>query len=158
MPTVLQASEFGRPAGTIIGIEEELRGELLPGVPDLLARMDLLVDDGDGPILDRPQDRPQAVEPGAGARLGRATAPYTTRWPSPWPGDGRPIRLAFVVLTKTKTLEVCWHEVQADRRQIDRGESALSSGFGVPWRPASSPRARRRCSARRVLPGRPAGE
>ena len=36
--------------------------------------------------------------------------------------DGRPIRLAFVVLTKTKTLEVCWHEVQADRRQIDRAK------------------------------------
>jgi putative RecB family exonuclease len=34
--------------------------------------------------------------------------------------DGRPIRLEFVVITKTKTPEVCRHEVQADPQQIDR--------------------------------------
>ena len=42
-----QASDVANPPGTIIGIEEELTGELVPGVPDLLARVDLLVDAGD---------------------------------------------------------------------------------------------------------------
>ena len=33
-----QQSTFSRPVGRIIGVEEELRGELVPGLPDLLAR------------------------------------------------------------------------------------------------------------------------
>jgi hypothetical protein len=44
-------SDFSQPAGTIIGIEEELRGELVPGCPDLLARVDLLVETDDALIV-----------------------------------------------------------------------------------------------------------
>ncbi len=51
MIAAFQASPLATPAGTIVGIEEELTGELIPGVPDLLARIDLLVDDGDGLVL-----------------------------------------------------------------------------------------------------------
>jgi hypothetical protein len=36
---------------TISGIKEGLTGELTPGVPDLLARVDLLVDEGDALTL-----------------------------------------------------------------------------------------------------------
>ena len=39
-------SEFANPNGTIIAIEEELRGELIPGVPDFLGRIDLIVEIG----------------------------------------------------------------------------------------------------------------
>jgi hypothetical protein len=51
MLAAFQASELANPPGTIIGIEEELTGELVSGVPDLLARVDLLLDDGDSLVL-----------------------------------------------------------------------------------------------------------
>ena len=37
-----QQSDAAEAEGRILGVEEELRGELVPGVPDLLARIDLL--------------------------------------------------------------------------------------------------------------------
>jgi CRISPR/Cas system-associated exonuclease Cas4 (RecB family) len=37
-------SDLADPHGKILGVEEQLRGELIPGVPDLLARIDLIVD------------------------------------------------------------------------------------------------------------------
>jgi len=43
---VFAQSAFAQPKGVIIGVEEELRGEILPGCPDLLARVDLMVDAG----------------------------------------------------------------------------------------------------------------
>ena len=36
---------------TVIGIEQELRGELIPGVPDLLARIDLLTTTSDALVI-----------------------------------------------------------------------------------------------------------
>jgi putative RecB family exonuclease len=44
-------SDLARPAVTIIGVEEELRAEIVPGCPDLLARLDLLVDIGDSLLV-----------------------------------------------------------------------------------------------------------
>src|SRR5271170_6969492 len=40
-----QANSFAKPRGTIVGVEEELRGQVIPGLPDLLARVDLMVDE-----------------------------------------------------------------------------------------------------------------
>lgn len=40
-------SDLTDPRGQIIGVEETLRGELIPGVPDLLARIDLIVESED---------------------------------------------------------------------------------------------------------------
>jgi hypothetical protein len=37
-------SDFARPKGTILGIEEELRAAIIPGCPDLLARVDSLIE------------------------------------------------------------------------------------------------------------------
>ncbi len=47
MLVAFQSSDLAEPKSTIIGIEGELQGELVPGVPDPLARVDLLVDAGD---------------------------------------------------------------------------------------------------------------
>ena len=44
MLRAFQASDLARPEGTIIGVEEELRGPVVPGCPDVLARIDLLID------------------------------------------------------------------------------------------------------------------
>ena len=40
-------SDLALPHGNILGVEETLRGELIPGVPDLLARIDLIVETDD---------------------------------------------------------------------------------------------------------------
>ena len=42
-----QQSELATPAGKIIGVEEQLRGAVIPGVPDVLARIDLIVESDD---------------------------------------------------------------------------------------------------------------
>ena len=42
-----QQGDLAKPQGQIPGIEEQLRGELIPGVPDLLARIDLVVESDD---------------------------------------------------------------------------------------------------------------
>jgi len=46
-----QASSFARPSGTIIGVEEELRGQIIQGLPNLLARVDLMVDEADALVI-----------------------------------------------------------------------------------------------------------
>ena len=51
MLTAFQASDLARPAGRILAIEEQLAGELVPGCPDLLARLDLVVDTGDALVI-----------------------------------------------------------------------------------------------------------
>src|SRR5262249_31754201 len=47
----LQESNYAHPEGRIIAVEEELRGELIPGCPDLLARVDLIVDIGEALVV-----------------------------------------------------------------------------------------------------------
>ncbi|QDU30684.1 PD-(D/E)XK nuclease superfamily protein [Anatilimnocola aggregata] len=44
MLTAFRESELAKPSGTILAIEEELRGPLISGLPDLLGRVDLIVE------------------------------------------------------------------------------------------------------------------
>jgi putative RecB family exonuclease len=111
-------SDLSQPAGTILGIEEELTGTLVAGVPDLLARVDLIVDEGDAVVLtdlktarsawSADQVRSSAVQLLLYHELARPLA------------DGRPLRVQFAVLTKTKTPEVLTYPVDVDPRQIER--------------------------------------
>lgn len=53
-PRVLEAfvvCDIARPVGSVVGVEEKLRGRIIHGVPDLLARIDLLVGTGDRSIV-----------------------------------------------------------------------------------------------------------
>ena len=59
--------DLARPEGQIVGIEEELRGELSPDCPDLLARVDLLLAEDDALVV-RDFRRPAVA--GALGRLG----------------------------------------------------------------------------------------
>jgi len=118
MLTAFQASELATPPGTIIGIEEELTGELVPSVPDLLARVDLLVDDGDALILtDLKTARSRWSDNQVQDSAGQLLLYHELAKPI---ADGRPIRLEFAVVTKTKAPEVIRHEVRANPQQIDR--------------------------------------
>jgi putative RecB family exonuclease len=118
MLRAFQASALSRPQGTIIGVEEELRGPLLPGLPDLLARIDLIVDQGDALLVtdfktSRSAWSMEHVEAAAAQlllyhELARNLA------------DGRPVRLAFAVLTKTKFPDCVRYPVAVSPQRLER--------------------------------------
>lgn len=113
-----QASEVANPPGAIIGIEEELTGELVPGVPDLLARVDLLVDAGDYLVLtDLKTARSRWIAEQVRESAGQLLLYHDLARPM---ADGRPIRLQFAVATKLKNPEVHLYEVEAEGQQIER--------------------------------------
>lgn len=118
MLSSFQASDASQPNGQIIAIEDELREPLLPGVPDLLARIDLLVDAGDELIVTdfktaRSRWSRDQADDSAGqlllyAELVRRLLP------------GKSLRLHFTVLTKTKEPAVDQHEVEHAPARIQR--------------------------------------
>src|SRR5207253_2066279 len=44
MLSAFRQSTVATPAGKVLAIEEELRGNLVPGIPDLLGKIDLIVE------------------------------------------------------------------------------------------------------------------
>jgi len=132
-----QTSQVARPEGVILGIEEELRGQVVPGCPDLLGRIDLVVETERELIVTdlksarRRWSRGQ-VEESAGQLL--LYHELVRRW-----APRKTMRLRFAVLTKTKQPAIDVHEVASDRRQIDRTKRivervwrAISAGHFFP--------------------------
>jgi RecB family exonuclease len=132
-----QTSQIAQPEGVILGVEEELRGPIVPGCPDLLGRIDLIVEtERELVITDLKTARSRwsrdQIEDSAGQlllyqELARGLAPR------------KRLRLRFAVLTKTKEPAIDVHEVAADRRQIDRTKRivervwrAISAGHFYP--------------------------
>ena len=111
-------SDLSRPAGRIIGIEEEMRGRLIDGVPDLLARLDLMTETDDAiTITDLKTARSawsgQQADDSAEqlllyGELVRRLLPH------------KPLRLEFLVATKTKEVSITRHTIPFDQRRLDR--------------------------------------
>ena len=118
MLTAFQNSDFAKPSGRIIGVEEELRDELIPGYRDLLARVDLIVDEGETlVVVDAKTSRSkwsvqQAELNGEQlvlySHLVRRLAPE------------KKLRLEYQVISKAKEPTVTRHEVHLDEHQLDR--------------------------------------
>lgn len=118
MFTAFQASRLAQPAGHIIGVEEQLRGSVIKGAPELLGRLDLLVETDEAlQIVDFKTSRSRwsadQVDDAAGqlllySELVRPFAPH------------KKLRLQFAVLTKTKDPQLDMHEVAYDRHRVDR--------------------------------------
>ncbi len=118
MFTAFQASTWAQPQGHIIGVEEQLRGAVVAGAPELLGRLDLLVETDEAlQIIDFKTSRSRwsadQVDDAAGQLL---LYSELVRRLSP----GKRIRLQFAVLTKTKTPQLDIHEVAYDRQRVDR--------------------------------------
>jgi CRISPR/Cas system-associated exonuclease Cas4 (RecB family) len=118
MLRVFQASALSRPQGTVIGVEEELRGPLLPGLPDLLVRMDLIVDQGDSLLVTDFKTTRSAwssdhVEAAAAQLLLYHELAKDL-------ADGRPVRLAFALLTKTKFPDLVLYPVAVSPQRLER--------------------------------------
>jgi PD-(D/E)XK nuclease superfamily len=113
-----QASSFAKPRGTIVGVEEELRGQVIPGVPDLLARVDLMVDEADAFVV---TDFKSARSSWSEEHVGDAASQLLLYHELVKPlADGKPVRLRFAVLTKNKVPDLAMHEVPVAHHQIER--------------------------------------
>lgn len=130
-------SDLTFPAGRIIGVEEELRGQLSPGIPDLLGRVDLLIETDDSVVIQDfktsrsswsdQQAEDQSEQLLLYADLVRKLVP------------GKDLKLRYVVLTKAKdpklqVLNASFDEAKLDRtkRVFENVWSAIESGHFYP--------------------------
>jgi hypothetical protein len=132
------ASDLAEPAGTIIGVEEELRASVIPGCPDLLARLDLLVDTKDSLLV---LDFKTARSRWNPARLADAAPQLHLYAELAQPlAEGKPLRLAFAVMTKAKrsptlTLHTVPHdpeEISLTLRSVERTWQSIGDGDFEP--------------------------
>jgi putative RecB family exonuclease len=115
---------IARPRGRIIGIEAEVVGELTPSVPPLLARVDLLVDEGTQLFV---ADFKTSQSRWGGEQLREHAGQLHVYHEIVRPlAQGRPTRLEFVVLTKTRLPELARYPVPADQRSIERSKQVVA--------------------------------
>jgi putative RecB family exonuclease len=127
MLETFQASEFAKPTGTIVAVEESMRGEFVQGMPDVLARVDLAVQDGDELVLTdfkTSRSRWNANQAQSNAEQLLLYADLAGRVL-----DGKRIKLQFAVVTKTKTPVLEVHEVCYDAGRLKRSQAI----FGKVW-------------------------
>lgn len=116
--STFQTSTLAKPEGVILGIEEELRGPVVPGCPDLLGRLDIIVETPQALVVtdlktSRSQWGPSQIEESAGQLLLYSELAKTL-------SPGKELKLQFAVLTKTREPGLHLHDVPADRHQVDR--------------------------------------
>lgn len=114
---------LSKPAGRIIAIEEELRGRVIPGVPELLGRVDLIVETPEELVItdwktSRSRWSEEQVEDAAEqlvlySSLASDFAPH------------KRIRVEFLVLTKTKEVNIDKHWLLVTPRHLDRTKRIL---------------------------------
>lgn len=159
MLRVFRTSPVAQPAGTLLGVDEELRGSIVPGCPDLLACIHLLVDTGDAleitefKISRGPWRKAQVAEAAGQSLLyGELARSFS---------GGRPVRLRIAVLTKSKRPLLRLHTVPTDPEQIARTKyvyervwRAIQAGH---FYPAPSPEQCPSCSYQQACSAWPAG-
>lgn len=146
-----RGSDFARPQGRILGVEEELRKQLVPGLPEILGRIDLIVESREAlTIIDLKTSRSrwtadQAERSGEQLLLYAALAEDL--------GRGKPITLKFAVVTKSAeptiecfTVPLSQARIERTKRVMERVWSAIRSGHFFP---APSPLACSGCSFRK---------
>ena len=119
-----QASEFSSPSGTIVGIEEPLRAEFAPGLPEVVARMDLAVQSGDELTVTDFKTSRSRWNSAQVAQQAEQLLLY-----SDLAGKvigGKQVRLQFAVLTKAKTPILELHDVAFDAARLDRTKAVFS--------------------------------
>ncbi|NQV23111.1 MAG: PD-(D/E)XK nuclease family protein [Rhodopirellula sp.] len=102
----------------VIGIEEELRGELIPGVPDLLARIDLLTTTSDALVITDFKTARSRWSQNQAENSSSQLLLYSELARRLMPD--REVRLRFLVLTKTKKPTVEAFNVKVNRRRSHR--------------------------------------
>jgi CRISPR/Cas system-associated exonuclease Cas4 (RecB family) len=120
-------SDLAKPAGTIVAVEETLRGPIIPGLPDVLGRVDLILETAEELVIsdwktsrakyseDQVQDSTEQLL--LYSELARDFAP------------GKKVRLEFAVLTKTKETSIERHSAMADPLRVDRTKRIVERVF-----------------------------
>jgi CRISPR/Cas system-associated exonuclease Cas4 (RecB family) len=143
-------SPLATPAGNIVGVEEELRGPVAEDCPDLLARIDLMVDAGDAlEVIDLKTSRSRWTQNQAD-NSGEQLLLYSVLAQELMPE--KPVRLKFLVVTKTKVPVVEAYSVTCDPARVERTRRVLRRTWqaicaGRPY-PAPSPMSCGGCSFR----------
>jgi putative RecB family exonuclease len=137
MLTAFLSSPAASVQGRVLGVEEEIRGMLVDGVPDLYGRVDLLTEDSDSLVItdiktSRGRWSPEQVED-SGEQL--LLYSHLASEISP----GKKIATRFLVLTKTKepvveehTREVNPAAVKRTLAGVERVWRAIESGVFYP--------------------------
>jgi len=113
-----QRSDFAHPQGHILAIEEEFRDRLIPGGPDLLARVDLVIDTEDALVV---SDFKTARTQWSWGQVHESATQLLLYSELVKPlANGKPLRLEFAVLTKTKVPALTIHPVEVDDHQVER--------------------------------------
>jgi putative RecB family exonuclease len=140
MLTAFSNSDVARPKGRILAVEESLRGSVIPGLPDLLGRVDLIVEEPEELVISdwktsRARYSQDQIEDSTEqlllySELARDFAP------------GKRVKLEFAVLTKTKETSIDRHSSPADPLRVDRikriVERVWQSIENEHWFPAPS--------------------
>lgn len=111
-------SQFANPYGVVIAVEEELRGPIVPGCPDLLGRLDLIVETSDALVVSDFKTSRNAW----GYGKVEASAPQLLLYGElvkDLAGD-KPVRLQFAVITKAKAPSLTLHAVAFNRHSVER--------------------------------------
>lgn len=113
-----QHSDLAQPAGTILAVEERLRGEIIHGLPDLLGVIDLIVESTQElTVIDWKTSRSRwsqdQIEVSA-EQLLLYSALVSDFAP------GKRVRIEFAVLTKTKEVSIDRHSTIALPGQVER--------------------------------------
>ena len=125
MLTAFLESDLSEPGGEVIGIEEELHSPIALGLPDLLARVDLMVATDDALVIrdfktarSRWGATQRADSAGQLLLYGELARPLADAL-------GLTVRLEFLVVTKTKSPVIERHPVKSDSDRMARMRLAL---------------------------------
>lgn len=131
------ASDLAHETPRVLAVEEQLQGQIVPGVPDVLARLDLVTEDDDSLVItdfktSRGKWSPEQAEESAGQLLlySELAKEYD---------PGKKVTLAFTVLTKTASptierhaVEVTPDKVARTKKIFERVWAAIQSGIYFP--------------------------
>jgi CRISPR/Cas system-associated exonuclease Cas4 (RecB family) len=127
--TTFLRSDFANPKGEILAVEEELWGNIIPGCPELLARVDLIVDTGPELVVSDLKSSRSAWSEDKVEDVAPQLLLYSELVKSM--ADGKPIKLSFAVLTKTKLPELKVHDVPLNPQQVERTKRTVERVWGA---------------------------
>ena len=135
--TEFRQSDLAQPQGQILGVEEQLRGELAPGVPDLLARIDLIVESDDAVTVTDLKTARSRWSQDQAEDAGEQLLLYSELVRRLVPG--KELRLEFAVITKAakpvaERLPVTFDSARIARtkRVVERVWTAIQAGNFYP--------------------------
>jgi len=117
-------SSLAHPQGTILAVEEELRGAVIPGLPDLLGRVDLIVETPEALVVSDWKTSRSKWSEGQVKESAEQLLLYTELARDF--ASGKPLRIEFSVLTKTREVSLERHGLAVDPARVDRTKRVVA--------------------------------